>query len=105
MELTGGLFRHGAPVKSVIAADRAVSILFAEGGTTKRYQHLRQLQQTLGIGMTALGFAQALQARGFEIAAGIAHQPSFRVATWGLVDSSELNAFLSAVSQITQAHV
>lgn len=81
MELTGGLFRHGAPVQSVIAADRAVSILLAEGGTTKRYQHLRQLQQTLGIGMTALGFAQALQARGFEIAAGIAHQPSFRVAT------------------------
>lgn len=47
-------------------------------------------------------FAEALHKRGFEIASGIANRPSFRVATWGLVDESELDAFLTAVKQITQ---
>ncbi|KRL36705.1 aminotransferase class V-fold PLP-dependent enzyme [Lacticaseibacillus manihotivorans] len=130
MTLFDGAWRPGAPVQSVIAADRAVSTLLATGGVAKRYQHLRQLQQHLALGMAAFGFspicspmvqsplmtafaypkqsfndqafAEALHKRGFEIASGIANRPSFRVATWGLVDESELDAFLTAVKQITQ---
>jgi 2-aminoethylphosphonate-pyruvate transaminase len=133
MELSGGAWRHGAPTQSVIAADCAIAMLQAHGGVAKRYQHFRQLQHTLASGMTALGFeplcppfwqsplmtafaypnhqfdfdafAKALQLRGFEIAPGMTQCPSFRVATSGSVDLSELNAFLAAVKQITQERV
>ncbi|WP_054717264.1 hypothetical protein [Lacticaseibacillus manihotivorans] len=105
MTLFDGAWRPGAPVQSVIAADRAVSTLLATGGVAKRYQHLRQLQQHLALGMAAFGFspicspmvqsplmtafaypkqsfndqafAEALHKRGFEIASGIANRPVF----------------------------
>lgn len=130
MELYGSAWRHGAPTQAVVAADRALCALCANGGVTKRYQTLRHLQHQLSTGMDLLGFhplcapviqsplmtafaypnadfdfegfAAALQARGFAIAKGIAKRPSFRIATWGLVDRSEIKAFLSAVQQITQ---
>lgn len=129
-EASDGKLRFTSPTHVVLAFDRALDELIAEGGVAGRHRRYRSNQQTLVTGMAELGFRTllpsdlqspvittfltpdhpafsfekfflALKARGFMIYPGkVTDADTFRIGTIGNIHQDDVERLLEAIGEV-----